>query len=62
MSKIILDEEDFDDFVNEIFRNPTDDNKNLRDLLDRPSRWSSDSVEDPNMRYTDYPKDRRILK
>ena len=56
MSKIILDEEDFDDFVNEIFRNPTDDNKNLRDLLDRPSRWSSDSVENPNMRCTDYPK------
>ena len=56
MSNIILDEEDFDDFVNEIIRNPIDDNENLRDLLGRPSRWDSDSVEDPNMRYTDCPK------
>ena len=45
MTDIILDEEDFDNFVNEIFRNPTDDNENLRDLLDRPNRWNSDSVD-----------------
>lgn len=59
MTDIILDEEDFDDFVNEILRNPIDDNGNLRDLLDRPNRWNSDSVEgrwnsdsveDPNTR------------
>lgn len=46
MTDIILDEEDFDDFVNEILRNPIDDNENLRDLLDRPSRWSNDSDEE----------------
>lgn len=48
MSDIILDDDDFDNFVNEILRNHIDDNENLRDLLDRPSRWNSDSVEDPN--------------